>query len=66
MLFHQILESRETDAFLQTSFFFVYYIIIIYEQKESGTGMATVSLLPTVSAWLRVDQLQMPEEQVSW
>ena len=38
-----------------------------YVQKESGTRMATVLyLLLTVSAWLSVAQLQMPEEQLSW
>jgi hypothetical protein len=37
-----------------------------YVQKESGTGRATVLYLPTVSAWLSVAQLHMPEEQLSW
>ena len=37
-----------------------------YVQKVSGTGMATVFILPTVSAWLSVAQLQMPEEHLSW
>ena len=36
-----------------------------YVQKESGTGMATGSSLPTVGAWLSVAQLQIPEEHVS-
>ena len=35
-------------------------------QKVSGTGMATVFLLPTVSAWLSVAKVHMPEEQLSW
>ena len=33
-------------------------------QKESDTGMATPCPLPT--SWLMVDQLQSPEEQLSW
>ena len=37
-----------------------------YVQKVSGTGMATFKYLPTVSAWLSVAQLHMPEEQLSW
>ena len=37
-----------------------------YVQKESGTGMATVDDLQTVSAWLSVAQLHTPEEQLSW
>ena len=36
-----------------------------YVQKISGTGMATVYLLPSVSAWLSAAQLQIPEEQLS-
>ena len=35
-----------------------------YVQKV--LGMATVFLLPTVSAWLSVAQLQISEEQLSW
>ena len=34
-------------------------------QKESGTGMATSKLFPNSSVWLSVDQLQIPEEQLS-
>jgi hypothetical protein len=37
-----------------------------YVQKEYGTEMATVYLLPTVSSWSSVAQLHMPEEQLSW
>ena len=34
--------------------------------KSSGTGIANVKDLPNFSSRLRVDQLHMPEEQVSW
>ena len=37
-----------------------------YVQKESGTGMATVYPLGTFGDWLMLDQLQIPEEQLSW
>ena len=35
-------------------------------QKESGTGITEVKYLATFSSWLSVDQLHIPEEQVSW
>ena len=35
-------------------------------QKLSGTRMATAEYLPTFRAKLSVDQLHIPEEQVSW
>jgi len=34
--------------------------------KLSGTRIATAEYLATLSDWLSVDQLHMPEEQVSW
>ena len=50
-------------------YFFHIKVVLLhdhYVQKESGTGMATGDDLPTVSAWLSVAQLQIPEEQLSW
>ena len=56
--------SWETDVL----FFHIKFVLLhdYYVQKESGTGMATVPSLPTVSAWLSVAQLHIPDEQLSW
>jgi hypothetical protein len=42
-------------------------VVVVPSQDKilSGTRMATVNLLATFSSWLSVDQLHIPEEQVS-
>ena len=55
--------SRKADFFLLRGFDLLTNHSV---QKESGTGMATWCPLATFISWLRVVQLQSPEEQLSW
>ena len=60
-----VMISRETD--LQCNFHTSFALLYdYYVQNVSATGMATGNCFATFSSWLRVDKLQMPEEQVSW
>ena len=59
--------SWETDLLCIFAHIFLFGLLHVhYVQKLSGTRMATVDLLATFSSWLSVDQLHIPEEQVSW
>ena len=42
------------------------HVVVQKLPKLSGTKMATVHFLANFRPWLSVDQLHMPEEQVSW
>ena len=58
--------NRETDLQCGFAHIFLFGLLHVhYVQKLSGTRMATVSILATFSSWLCVDQLHIPEEQVS-
>ena len=43
----------------------VVVVVVVMVQKSSWTGMATKYAFSTFSWWLRVDQLQIPDEQLS-
>ena len=59
--------SKETDLLCIFAHIFLFGLLHVhYVQKLSGTGMATLGPLATFSSWLSVDQLHIPEEQVSW
>ena len=58
--------NRETDLLCIFAHIFFGLLHDHYVQKLSGTRMATVQSLATFSSWLSVDQLHIPEEQVSW
>ena len=58
--------SWETDLLCIFAHIFLFGLLHVhYVQKLLGTRMATVSVLATFSSWLSVDQLHIPEEQVS-
>ena len=64
-MYNDKLENRFFMHFF-TQILFYCMISIVYVQKLSGTGMATVYALATISAGLSVAKLQMPDEQLSW
>ena len=58
--------NRETDLLCIFAQIFHFGLLHVhFVQKLWGTGMATVKYLATFSSWLSVDQLHIPEEQVS-
>ena len=62
-----ITPSRETNLLCIFAHIFLFGLFHVhYVQKLSGTRMAAVKDLATFSSLLSVDQLHIPEEQVSW